>query len=342
MQYRNLARTGIQVSQYTLGGGMYGALTGKEDSIQIIHQALDAGINLIDTSNRYADGESERIIGQAIKDRRDDVILATKFGAESSNKLNQSGASRRWVRQAVEQSLKRLQTDYIDLYQLHQPVPETSFEEILGVLTDLVQEGKIRYIGTSNHQAWQLMEAQAASDRYHFQRFISEQSPYSIINRRIELDITELAQRYNLALLTYGPLAGGLLTGKYIAGQAPDSHSRAARLKGSVGLALDPELPQNKLKFDTIRQLQEAADQAGITLAHMAVAFVQNHPAVTSTILGPRTPEQLRQFLDRIDVRLSSDLLDAIDTIVPPGIRIDENEQIWKPEWLNPSRRRRM
>ncbi|MFB5676011.1 aldo/keto reductase [Paenibacillus terreus] len=342
MHYRNLARTGIKVSQYALGGGMYGALASEKDSIQIIHQALDAGINLIDTSNRYADGESERIIGQAIMDRREDVVLATKFGAEPGSKLNQSGGSRRWIRQAVEQSLMRLKTDYIDLYQLHQPISDTSFAEILGTLTDLVREGKIRYIGTSNHQAWQLMEAQAVSERHHLQRFVSEQSPYSMINRGIEQDITEMALRYDLALLTYGPLAGGLLTGKYTAGQAADNQSRAARLKGAAAQALDPELPENKHKFDVIRRLQLVADQAGMTLAHMAVAFIQSHPAVTSTILGPRTPEQLSQFIAGTDLRLSPDVLDIIDTIVPPGKRLDDKEQMWTPAWLDSSRRRRV
>jgi aryl-alcohol dehydrogenase-like predicted oxidoreductase len=344
MQYRNLARTGLQVSQYALGGGIIGLLAGEQESIQMIHEALDAGINLIDTSDRYSDGESERIIGQAIKGRREDVILATKFGAALNNKLNQNGSSRRWVRQAVEQSLQRLQTDYIDLYQLHHPFSDTSFEETLGVLTDLVQEGKVRYIGTSNHQAWQLMEAQAISERHHLQRFISEQAPYSIINRSIEMDITEMARRHDLAVLTYGPLAGGLLTGKYAAGQAADSNSRAARFKGAgaAGRMLDPELPANKMKFEIIQQLQQVADQAGMTLAHLAVAFIQSHPVVTSTILGPRTPEQLSEFIAGANLFLSVDLLDVIDTIVPPGKRIDDNEQTWKPEWLDSSRRRRI
>lgn len=340
MQYRNLALTGIKVSQYALGAAT--ALTGSADSQQMIQEALEAGINFIDTSNRYGDGESERIIGRAIKDKRDEVILATKFGAESSTKLNHTGASRLWVRKAVEGSLQRLQTDYIDLYQLHTPFSDTSFVEILGVLTELVQEGKIRYIGTSNHQAWQLMEAQAVSERHHLQRFISEQAPYSIINRSIEQDIAEMARRYDLSVLTYGPLSGGLLTGKYTAGQVADKDTRAATLKGGeYGRALDPELPENKIKFDVIKQLQQVADQAGITLAHLAVAFTQSHPAVTSTIIGPRTLEQLRQYIAGASLRLSPDILDAIDLIVPPGKRIDDKEQTWTPEWLDSYRRRR-
>ncbi|MGG3639929.1 aldo/keto reductase [Bacillus gobiensis] len=340
MQYRDLARTGVRVSQYALGGGVFGSLASKEEGIRIIHKALDAGINLIDTSNRYGDGESERIIGEAIKGRRDEVTLATKFWAEPNGERNQ-GASRRWVRQAVEQSLQRLQTDYIDLYQLHRPFGDVAFEEILGVLSDLVQEGKIHHIGTSNHQAWQLAEAQAASERRHMQRFVSEQSPYSILNRSIEMDIAEVARRHDLALLTYSPLAGGLLTGKYAFSRAADSGSRAALLKGPAARMLDPELPENAQKFAVIEELKQVADQAGMTLAHMAVAFAQSHPAVTSIIVGPRTPEQLRQYLAGADLTLSPDLLDAIDGIVPPGRRMDDQDPAWTPEWLDASRRRR-
>ncbi|QNR65107.1 aldo/keto reductase [Paenibacillus peoriae] len=341
MQYRDLARTGISVSQFALGGGVFGSLAGKEEGGRIIHEALDAGINIIDTSNRYGDGESERIIGEAIRGKREKVILATKFGAERNDERNQSGVSRRWVRQAVEQSLLRLQTDYIDLYQLHRPFGDVAFEEILGVLSDLVQEGKIHYIGTSNHQAWQLSESQAESERSHLERFISEQSPYSILNRSIEMDIAEVARRHDVALLTYSPLAGGLLTGKYVSGSAAESGSRATLLKGDSGRMLDPELPENAKKFAIIDKLKHVADQAGMPLAHMAVAFAQTHPAVTSIIVGPRTPEQLKQYLAGADISLSPDLLDAIDAIVPPGRKTDNQDPAWTPEWLHPSRRRR-
>ncbi|QRG67404.1 aldo/keto reductase [Brevibacillus choshinensis] len=340
MQYRNLARTGISVSQFALGGGVFGALAGQEEGSRIIDEALDAGINMIDTSNRYGDGESERIIGEAIKGRREKVILATKFGAEPDDERNQSGVSRRWVRQAVEQSLLRLQTDYIDLYQLHRPFGDVAFEEILGVLSDLVQEGKVHYIGTSNHQAWQLSESQAESERRRLQRFVSEQSPYSILNRSIEMDIVEVARRHDFALLTYSPLAGGLLTGKYASGSVAESGSRAALLKGAAGRMLDPELPENAQKFAIIEKLKHVADQAGMPLAHMAVAFARTHPAVTSIIVGPRTSEQLRQYINGADLTLSPDLLDAIDEIVPPGSRMDGQNPAWTPEWLDTSRRR--
>jgi aryl-alcohol dehydrogenase-like predicted oxidoreductase len=231
----------------------------------------------------------------------------------------------RWIKQAVELSLQRLQTDYIDLYQLHHPFPDTDFEETLGVLSDLVREGKIRYIGTSNHQAWQIAEAQAISERYRLQRFVSEEASYSILNRGIEKDITEVTRRYDVGILAYGALAAGLLTGKYTAGQAADGNSRAARYKGyALGQILDPERPENRRKFAIIEELQELANRAGMTLAHMAVAFTQSHPSVTSTILGPRTPEQLRTFLAGTEIRLGSGLLDAIDGIVAPGSMVDE------------------
>ena len=342
MQYRDIARTGARVSQYALGGGVFGSLAGEKEGIRIIHKALDAGINLVDTSNRYGDGESERIIGEAIRGKRDDIILATKFGAESDSAQNQVGASRRRVRLAVEKSLQRLQTDYIDIYQLHRPFGDVAFEEILGVLSDLVQEGKINYIGTSNHQAWQLAEAQAISGRHHLQRFVSEQAPYSILNRSIEMDITEVARRHDLGLLTYSPLAGGLLTGKYVSGREQESGSRAALFKGPAARMLDPELPDNAQKFAVIEQLQQAAVQAGMTLAHMSIAFARSHPAVTSIIIGPRTSEQLDQYLSGADVELSSDLLDAIDAIVPPGSRMEDQSPAWTPEWLDASRRRRI
>ncbi|MDG0813480.1 aldo/keto reductase [Cohnella rhizosphaerae] len=194
-------------------------------------EALEFGINLIDTSNIYGKGESERTIGKAIKNKRQIVVLATKFGAETADKVNQSGASRRWIRTAVEQSLSRLQTDYIDLYQLHLPFEFVAYEEILWTLNDLVKEGKIQHIGTSNHLGWQIVQAQNISDRYGIQRIASEQTPYSIINRKMEFELAEVAQRYDLSLFVYSPLSGGLLTGKYKAGQAARSDSRAAVLK---------------------------------------------------------------------------------------------------------------
>lgn len=340
MEYRDLGSTGTKVSAFSLGGASFGSRASEEESIKIIDEALDFGINLIDTSNIYGKGESERIIGKAIKNKRQDVILATKFGAEAAEKINQSGASRRWIRTAVEQSLSRLQTDYIDLYQLHVPFEFVAYEEILTTLYDLVKEGKIQHIGTSNHLGWQIVQAQNISDRYRIQRFASEQTPYSIINRRMEFELAEIAQRYDLSLFVYSPLSGGLLTGKYKAGQAARSDSRAAVLKGYAD-TLDPELAENEYKFKIIEKLQLLANEAGISLADMAVAFTQSHPSVTSTLWGPRTLEQLKAYISGSQTRLSMDMLDAIDAIVPPGKRIDDKEQTWTPDWMSTAKRRR-
>ncbi|OXL84146.1 aldo/keto reductase [Paenibacillus sp. SSG-1] len=340
MEYRYLGKTGTKVSAFALGGSSFGSRTSEEDSIKMIEEALDFGINLIDTSNRYGNGESERIIGKAIKARRQNVILASKFGAEATHELNHSGASRRSIRAAVEQSLLRLQTDYIDLYQLHLPFEFVAYEEILLTLNDLVKEGKIHHIGTSNHLGWQMVQAQAISDRYHIQRFVSEQTPYSMINRQMEFELAEVAKQYDLSLFVYSPLSGGLLTGKYKAGQAALSDSRAAILKGYAD-ALNPELAENEYKFKIIEKLQQLANEAGILLADMAVAFTQNHPSVTSTLWGPRTSEQLKAYIAGAELRLGTDVLDAIDAIVPPGKRIDDKEQTWSPEWMSAERRRR-
>ncbi|WP_416296151.1 aldo/keto reductase [Paenibacillus illinoisensis] len=340
MEYRYLGKTGTKVSAFALGGSSFGTRASEDESIKIIDEALDFGINLIDTSNIYGKGESERIIGKAIKNKRQNVIVASKFGAEATDKVNQNGASRGWIRTAVEQSLLRLQTDYIDLYQLHLPFEFVAYEEILMTLNDLVKEGKIHHIGTSNHLGWQMVHAQNISDRYHIQRFVSEQTPYSMINRRMEFELAEIAKLYDLSLFVYSPLSGGLLTGKYKAGQAAESDSRAATLKG-YAYTLDPELAENEYKFKVIEKSQQLANEAGISLADMAIAFTQSHPFVTSTLWGPRTIDQLQAYISGSKVKLDTDVLDAIDAINPPGKRIDDKEQSWTPEWMSTERRRR-
>ncbi|MBY0215358.1 aldo/keto reductase [Paenibacillus illinoisensis] len=340
MEYRYLGKTGTKVSAFALGGSSFGTRASEDESIKIIDEALDFGINLIDTSNIYGKGESERIIGKAIKNKRQNVIVASKFGAEAADKVNQNGAYRGWIRTAVEQSLLRLQTDYIDLYQLHLPFEFVAYEEILMTLNDLVKEGKIHHIGTSNHLGWQMVHAQNISDRYHIQRFVSEQTPYSMINRRMEFELAEIAKLYELSLFVYSPLSGGLLTGKYKAGQAAQSDSRAATLKGYAD-TLDPELAENEYKFKVIEKLQQLANEAGISLADMAIAFTQSHPFVTSTLWGPRTIDQLQAYISGSKVKLDTDVLDAIDAINPPGKRIDDKEQSWTPEWMSTERRRR-
>ncbi|MFD1774061.1 aldo/keto reductase [Paenibacillus rhizophilus] len=344
MEYRVLGRTGMKVSNYCLGTGAFGSWgnTSEEECIQIVDAAIANGINFIDTADVYAAGGSEEIVGKALKGRRNEVVLATKVGMPMGTGLNQSGSSRLWIKNEVENSLRRLQTDHIDLYQLHRPDPETDIEETLGALTDLVQEGKIRYIGSSTFQAWQIAEAQGVSERRNLARLSSEQPPYSILNRSIELDVLEVARKYGMGVLVWSPLSGGLLTGKYSKGQTASSDSRAARFQGSIlGNIVDPTREENRVKFEIINRLQELASEAGITLAHMAAAFTQAHPSITSTIVGPRTMEQLQGSLAGVDVRLSSDLLDAIDTIVAPGKTLDDLERGWIPNWMDTASRRR-
>jgi aryl-alcohol dehydrogenase-like predicted oxidoreductase len=344
MEYRNFGRTGIKVSSFTLGTGAFGSWgnTNEEECIRIVEEAIAAGIIFIDTADVYSGGVSEEVVGKALKGRRDEIVLATKGGMPMGKGINQKGNSRRWIKRAVEDSLQRLQTDYIDLYQLHRPDLDTDIEETLGVLSDLVQEGKIRHIGTSGFQAWQIIESQWVSERRNLERFASEQPPYSILNRSIELDVLAAAPKYGIGILVWSPLSGGLLTGKYSLGQTAASDFRAERFKGNVlGLVLDPQREENRVKFEAIHLLQEVAKEAGLTLAHLAIAFTQAHPAVTSTIIGPRTFEQLQETLKGADIRLSADVLDAIDKIVAPGKTLDDLERGWVPDWLTPTQRRR-
>lgn len=344
MEYRNLGRTGLKVSSFTLGTGALGSWgnTNEEECLQIVDTAIGSGINFIDTADVYSAGGSEELVGKALKGRRNEVVLATKVGMPMGMLHNQSGNSRLWIRQAVEHSLRRLQTDHIDLYQLHRPDPQTDIEETLGVLTDLVQEGKIRYFGSSTFQAWQIAEAQGISERKSLARLSTEQPPYSILNRSIELDVLEAARKYGMGVLVWSPLSGGLLTGKYSTGQAAAVDSRASRFKGNtLGQVVDPAREENRVKFEIIGKLQEIAGEAGIPLAHLALAFTQAHSSVTSTIIGPRTPGQLQDTLTGTEIRLSPDMLDAIDAIVAPGITLDPLERGWAPDWLDAASRRR-
>jgi aryl-alcohol dehydrogenase-like predicted oxidoreductase len=322
----------MQVSPLCLGAMMFGAW-GERDhdtSIGIIHRALDAGINFIDTADVYSQGESEVIVGKALAGgRREDVILATKFHAQmgvSANKPvgtaggdpNKRGNSRRWIVRELENSLRRLGTDWIDLYQVHRPERETDIEETLSALTDLRSEGKIRAFGSSTFPAHQVVEAQWVSQRWALGRFVSEQPPYSILVRGVEADLLPVAEQLGLGILPWSPLAGGWLTGRYRKGQdVPTSH-RSERMPARYDLAN----PDNQRKLDAAEELAVLAEQAGLTLVHMALAFVLQHPAVTAPIVGPRTLEQLESQLGAVDVTLSSDVLDRIDEIVAPGVTI--------------------
>ena len=331
MDYRPLGRTGVSVSQMCLGAMMFGAFgnSDHDDAIKIIHRALDAGINFIDTADGYSAGESEVILGQALAGgRRESVVLAVKFGVPFDENPNHRGASRRWITEAVEGSLRRLQTDWIDLYQVGVPDRNTDIDETLSALSDLVRGGKIRSFGASKVPASEIVEAQWTAERRGHERFRTEQPPYSMLTRAIEYDVLPTCLRHGMGVMTYSPLAGGWLSGRYRKGQVvngPGSSARAQRFPG----AYDSANPANAAKLDAADALGALADEAGITLVQMAVAFATGHPAVTSAIIGPRTMEHLDAYLaaDRID--LPGDLLDRIDQIVPPGVTINVADNMW-------------
>ena len=322
MDYRTLGTTGVKVTPLCLGAMMFGAW-GEPDhteSIRIIHRALDAGINFIDTADVYSAGESEEIVGKALTEgRRDDVILATKAHMPMGDDPNQRGNSRRWIIAEVENSLRRLGTDWIDLYQIHRFDPETDIDETLGALTDLVRQGKIRYLGSSTWPASRIVEAQWVARDRNRERFVCEQPPYSMLVRGIEYDMLPAAEHHGMGVIPWSPLAGGWLSGKYRKNADAPQSTRAQRLPDRYDLSN----PANQAKLDAADALAELADEAGITLIEMAIAFVINHPAVTSAIIGPRTMEHLESQLTAADVTLSADVLDKIDEIVPPGVNLN-------------------
>jgi aryl-alcohol dehydrogenase-like predicted oxidoreductase len=332
MQYRALGRTGIKVSPYAIGALMFATQVGNpdpQDSVHVIHKALDAGINLIDTSDAY--GDSEEVVGRALKGRRDAVVLATKFGRPVGTDPNQQGTSRRWIMTAVEDSLRRLQTDRIDLYQVHKLDPDTDIEETLSALTDLVRAGKVRAIGSCNTPAADIVDAQWRSEHRGLQRFRTEQLPYSILNRGVENDVLPAAQRYGLGTLVWGPLGQGMLTGRVRKGE-PNDLSRARFFKHL----------NDERRIDVVEQLIPVADEAGLPLTHLAMAFTIAHPGVTSTLLGARTIDQLDDLLKGIGVALTDDILDRIDEIVPPGTDVTRLDQAYTPPpVLDPNLRRR-
>ncbi|MCW2914225.1 MAG: Aryl-alcohol dehydrogenase [Actinomycetia bacterium] len=341
MTYRLLGRTGVYVSPLTLGAMNFGA-NGNPDhteSTRIIHAALDAGINVIDTADVYSQGESEAIVGKALADgRRGDVVLATKFHGAIGDEVNHRGNSRRWIHKAVEASLRRLGTDHIDLYQVHRPEPETDLDETLAALSDLVHQGKIRYFGTSTFEPHEIVEAQWTAERRGRERPVTEQPPYSILARGAERAVLPLAQKYGLGVLPWSPLAGGWLSGRYRKGQQNPAPS--PRLRRQPGRH-DPELPANKLKRTAVEALTELADDAGLSLIHLSLAFVLRHPAVSSAIIGPRTLDHLASQLDAAKVTLTDDVLDRIDEIVPPGVTINPADAGYQPpSLLNPAYRR--
>ena len=338
MDHRPLGRTGVQVSKLCLGTMMFGAWgnTDHDDSIRIIHRALDAGINFVDTADVYSAGESEEIVGKALKGRRDDVVLATKFWGPMGDAPNQGGVSRRWIVSEVESSLRRLGTDWIDLYQMHRPDPAVDVEETLGALTDLVQQGKVRYIGSSSFSAGEIVEAQWTARDRDLQRFRTEQPPYSLLVRGIELDVLPTAQRHGMGILTYSPLAGGWLSGSWTADSSPTSPARQRLVA-----RFDMSLADNQRKLEAVEQLAKVADDAGVSFIELAIAFVVNHSAVTSAIIGPRTMEQLDSQLPAANVVLDSATLDRIDAIVKPGVNLNPADTSYGEQVLEPALRRR-
>jgi aryl-alcohol dehydrogenase-like predicted oxidoreductase len=332
-ELRPFGRTGVRISALTLGAMNFGARANADhdDGVRIIHRALDAGINSIDTADVYSQGESEEIVGKALRGRRDDVFLATKFFAQMGDDPNHRGGSRRWIMREVENSLRRLGTDHIDLYQMHRPDPEIGFEESLGALSDLVHQGKIRYVGTSTFAAWSIVEGQWISERRRLERVVSEQPPYSILVRGIERDVLPVAQKYDMAVIPWSPLAGGYLT--------DSTRSQRVHLMPE---RYDRDLPANAAKVEAVEKLRGVAKDAGVTLIHLALAFVLRHPAVTSAIIGPRTMEHLESALDADKVVLSADVLDRIDEIVPPGTNLNPADAGYQPPPLtDPAQRRR-
>ncbi|MFF3515216.1 aldo/keto reductase [Streptomyces sp. NPDC002573] len=341
MRYRVLGGTGLEVSSYCLGTMMFGSVGNAEhdECVRIIHAALDEGINFIDTADMYSAGESETIVGKALKDRRDDVILATKVHFPMGEGPNRGGNSRRWIVREVEDSLRRLGTDWIDLYQVHRPDHTTDIEETLSALTDLVHQGKIRAFGCSTFPAEHIVEAYHVADRRGLQRFRTEQPPYSLLARGIEKHVLPVAQRLGMGVLTWSPLGSGFLTGRYRKGQALDLTSGRPTLNPA---RFDPSAPRTVAKLEVVEQLVAVAEEVGCSLPELAIAFPLAHPAVTSVIIGPRTMEQLRNTLKGTSVMLDDAVLDRIDEIVPPGTDVYPPDGVWAPPSLTtPSLRRR-
>lgn len=349
MRYRYLGRTGLQVSEYMLGTMSYGSdgNTDERECVSIVHAALDCGINFIDTADTYSHGEAEEIVGKALAGRRDKVVLATKFRLPAGDGRNDQGGSRYWIMKQVENSLRRLKTDHIDLYQMHRPDPQTDLEETLGALSDLVTQGKVRYLGCSTVPSWYLAEAQAVSRSQQLSRFINESSPYSLFQRTVERETLPAVQHYRMGFTAWSPLNGGWLTGKYRSDGAAPAGSRAERVKGQWGehypilqSRFDMQRPGNRRKLEMLATLESIAEHAGLRLMHMAQAFPLAHSAVTSVILGPRTLEQFNEMQAGFETKLDTSTLDQIDVLLPPGDLIEEADRGYVSPWMAPEVRR--
>src|SRR5437763_2638672 len=340
MKHRTLGTTGIKVSPLCLGAMMFGKMGNPDhdESVRIIHRALDAGINFLDTADVYSAGESEEIVGKALAGgRRDHVVLATKFHGTMGDDPNMQGNSRRWIVSEVENSLRRLQTDWIDLYQVHRPDPATDIDETLGALSDLVHQGKIRAFGSSTFPAHEIVEAQWVAEKRGRERFVCEQPPYSIFVRGIEKDVLPVCQKYGMGVIPWSPLASGWLSGKYRKGEELPKSGRAARMPQRF----DVNIPENARKLDLVEELMKVAADAGIPLIELALGFVTAHPAVTSAIIGPRTMEQLEGQLGGLEVQLDGAILDRIDELVPPGTNVNPGDAGYVPPAIAAAWRRR-
>ncbi|MFJ8143915.1 aldo/keto reductase [Streptomyces sp. NPDC096094] len=339
MQYRTLGRTGVQVSSLALGAMNFGRIgrTTQDEANAIVDAALEAGVNLIDTADMYSAGESEEMVGKAIAGRRDDIVLATKAGMPMGEERNHRGASRRWLVTELDDSLRRLGVDHVDLYQIHRWDPATSDEETLSALTDLQRAGKIRYFGSSTFPAYRVVQAQWAAREHHLSRYVTEQPSYSVLQRGIESHVLPVAEEYGLGVLAWSPLASGWLSGAVRAGREIATHRSAFMPE-----RFDTSLPANRARLDAVERLATVADEAGLTMIQLALGFVTAHPAVTSALIGPRTLDHLHAQLAAADTVLSADVLDAIDAIVAPGTDLAAQEKFdTPPALLDASLRRR-
>jgi aryl-alcohol dehydrogenase-like predicted oxidoreductase len=338
MDYRAIGGTGVKVSHLCLGAMMFGAWgnTDHAECERIIHAALDGGVNFVDTADVYSAGESEEIVGRALKGRRDRVVLATKFHARMGDDQNMGGSSRRWAHQACDASLRRLGTDWIDVYQVHRPDPSVDLDETLGALSDLVHAGKVRYLGSSTFPPSAIVEAQWVAERRGRERFVCEQPPYSIFARAIEADVLPTCLRHRMGVIAWSPLNGGWLTGKYRRGQETPAGSR-----GSRNWAGRFDAPESERKLDLVEELLTLSSHAGVSLTHLAQAWVVQHPAVTSAIIGPRTMEHLTDLLAGQDVVLDAATLDRIDELVAPGTNVNPGDAGWRAPDLEARARRR-
>jgi aryl-alcohol dehydrogenase-like predicted oxidoreductase len=341
MGYRPLGGTGMHVSAHCLGTMMFGEIGNPDhdECVRIVHAALDHGINFVDTADMYSDGESEQIVGKALHGRRDDVVLATKAHFPMGDEVNHRGNSRRWLVTELENSLRRLDTDWIDLYQIHRPDEDTDIEETLSALTDLRQAGKIRAFGCSTFPAEQIVESHRVASQGGLGRFRTEQPPYNMLARGIEANVLPVCARYGMGVLVWSPLAWGFLSGKYRRDQPVDMGSGRAALRPAM---FDPAAAGNAARYEAVERLVEVAAGIGCSLPELALAFPVTHPAVTSAIIGPRTMAQFESAVKAATLELDDDTLDRIDEIVPPGTNVYDPNATFPPAVLtDPDRRRR-